>query len=88
MIKDLKATGFEPTLQKIQSYRIKNKPLDSLTNRQREVLEIAFDHGYYDVPRSTSTKELAADLGLDDSTVSEHLQRAERNLLSTVLNRS
>lgn len=88
MIKDLRATGFDPTLQKIQGYRIKSKPLDSLTDRQREVLETAFDRGYYDVPRSTSTKEIANGLGLDDSTVSEHLQRAEHNLLSTVLNRS
>lgn len=41
--------------------------------------------GYYDVPRNASTEEVAAELELDGSTVSEHLQRAERNVLRRVL---
>jgi predicted DNA binding protein len=41
--------------------------------------------GYYEVPRDVSTNEIAAQLDLDSSTVAEHLQRAERNLLSTHL---
>lgn len=88
MVGDLEAAGVGVTLQKLHEYRVQNKPLDTLTERQREVLEIAFDYGYYDVPRSTSTQEIATELDLDDSTVSEHLQRAEQNLLAAVLDRS
>lgn len=62
--------------------------MEKLTARQREVLETAFDRGYYDVPRSASTAEIAAEFDLDDSTVSEHLQRAERNVLAAVFGRS
>ena len=85
---ELQAEGIEVTLRKLQDYRVQETPLDCLTDRQQEVLEVAFENGYYDVPRQASTTELAAELGLDDSTVSEHLQRAERNLLAAVLDRS
>lgn len=85
MVTDFQSSGIEVGLQRIHDYRVPAKPLDSLTDRQREVLEVAYEVGYYDVPRRTTTKEVAAELGLDDSTVSEHLQRAEHNLLSAVL---
>lgn len=82
--------GFEDAdidvaLQGLREYRSRADPLESLTERQREVLEVAYGSGYYDVPRDTSTTEVAAELGVDGSTVAEHLQRAERNLISALL---
>lgn len=59
--------------------------MDSLTERQRTVLETAYAKGYYEVPRHVSSDELAANLDLDKSTVLEHLRRAERNVLSELL---
>ena len=58
--------------------------MDALTDRQREVLEVAYGLGYYDVPRMSSTAEIATELGVDDSTVAEHLQRPEHNLLESL----
>lgn len=80
-----KDAGVDITLEKLRDYRGSDSSLDSLTQRQREILRTAYDLGYYEVPRSTSTNEVAEEVGLDDSTVSEHLQRAEQNLLSSVL---
>ncbi len=77
--------GADVGLIALEDYEGRNGPLDALTDRQREVLEVAFETGFFDVPRSASTADVAAELDLDDSTVAEHLQRAERNLLSTVL---
>ena len=54
---------------------------EELTDRQREVVETASEAGYYEV-REASTAAVAEELGLDPSTVPEHLQRAERNLLT------
>ena len=51
-----------------------------LSDRQREVFEVAFREGYYEVPRETTQRELAAALGLATGTVGEHLQRIEANL--------
>jgi len=77
--------GLSPRI--FRNYRVPDPPLGALTDRQRDVLETAFESGYDDVPRRVSTAELAAALDIDDSTVSEHLQRAERNLIAAVLNR-
>lgn len=85
MVDGLRAAGVEVTLEHLGGYRPADAPLDRLTDRQREVLEVAYERGYYDVPRAASTDEIAAELDLDDSTVSEHLQRAERNLVGAVL---
>lgn len=68
------------------SGRTKEKAiLDVLTDRQQEVMQTAFDMGYYEVPREVSTEEITGTLELDPSTVAEHLQRAERNVLSQLL---
>lgn len=88
MMARFEANGINVTLEKLQSYHVKDSLLDTLTDRQQEVLEVAFGLGYYDVPRRATTTKIATDLGLDDSTVSEHLQRAERNLLTAVLGRA
>ena len=45
----------------------------------------AYEMGYYEVPREVSTADVAAELGVDASTVTEHLQRAEHNLLARYL---
>ncbi len=72
-------------LETLRDYEARDGPLDSLTDRQREVLEVARDLGYFAVPRAATTTEVADALGLDDSTVTEHLQRAERNLVAAVM---
>lgn len=79
------AAGVSTELRTLGPYEGASEPLDELTDRQREVLQTAFDMGYFEVPRAVSAAEIADELGLDQSTVVEHLQRAERNLLGQVL---
>lgn len=81
-IREYETAGVSPDLQQLGSYEGPGQPLDTLTNRQREVIQTAFDMGYYEVPREASTEDVAGELGIDPSTVTEHLQRAERNILS------
>lgn len=52
-----------------------------LTERQREVLEAAFEAGYYEWPRDCSGEAVADDLGISSPTFSQHIQAAERKLL-------
>jgi len=84
-IREYEAAGVSPELEKLGDYEGSEKTLDALTERQKEVVQVAYDMGFYDVPREVSTEEIAAELDLDASTVAEHLQRAERNLLSQQL---
>lgn len=55
-----------------------------LTDRQREVLETAFEAGYYDWPRVTTGEEIADELGISSATFSEHINSAERALLTVL----
>ena len=56
-----------------------------LTDKQRETFEKACDHGYYEVPKKTSIKELAEKLGISPPTVAEHLRKAEAKLFPMFL---
>ncbi|MFB6104209.1 MAG: helix-turn-helix domain-containing protein [Halobacteriaceae archaeon] len=58
---------------------------DRLTDRQREIVETAYGLGYYEIPRAATTDEVADAVGVTPSTVAEHLQRAERNLISHIV---
>lgn len=84
-VAEFETAGISPDLRKLGAYEGPSRPLDALTERQREVLRAAYDLGYYEVPRDASTDEVAAELDVDASTVTEHLQRAERNLLREIL---
>jgi PAS domain S-box-containing protein len=55
-----------------------------LTDRQRETLRMAFHAGYFDQPRSTDAGTVAEELGIAQSTLSQHLRTAERKLIETL----
>ncbi len=57
--------------------------VDSLTSRQRNIVEIALEEGYFDYPRRITLRKLANKVGVSASTVSEVLRRAEKKILST-----
>jgi hypothetical protein len=60
-------------------------PLNELTEKQREVLIEAYKTGYYAIPRKITSQQLADKLGLVDSTVVEHLRKAEQRLMNRLL---
>ncbi|MFO7925262.1 MAG: helix-turn-helix domain-containing protein [Halobacteriota archaeon] len=55
--------------------------ISDFTCRQREVLETAHDDGYYELPRKTTTAEIAKKLGITRRTVEEHLRRGEKKVM-------
>ncbi len=52
-----------------------------LSERQREVFELARREGYYTWPREVSATELAEEIDLSQATVLEHLRKAEAKIL-------
>ena len=58
-----------------------SKDLDFLTEKQREVLELAVSRGYYEDGGEVTLKQLADELGIARSTTGEHLKRAESEVL-------
>lgn len=56
-----------------------------LTPGQRETLLVAFDAGYFDIPRGTDLNALGAEFGVSDSAVSQRLRRGIRSVLERTL---
>ncbi|MGD6850798.1 MAG: helix-turn-helix domain-containing protein [Candidatus Bathyarchaeia archaeon] len=60
-------------------------PLSQLTEKQQIVLLNAYKMGYYDIPRKVNTEEIAKKLGIVDSTVVEHLRKAEQRIIKQII---
>jgi hypothetical protein len=58
--------------------------LPDLSPRQYDALRLAVEDGYYEIPRRTTTAELADRLGVSRRTAEEHLRRAENKLVAAV----
>ncbi|WP_435065049.1 helix-turn-helix domain-containing protein [Halobaculum sp. EA56] len=70
--------ALDVSIERIGPYLETGPPLlAQLTDRQREVLGVALDLGYYDVPRRATHRDIADRLGLSVGTVGEHLQKIE-----------
>ncbi|MFC6723050.1 helix-turn-helix domain-containing protein [Halobium palmae] len=55
-----------------------------LTDRQREVLQTAYERGYFERPKRANATELAAEFGIAPSTFTEHLVAAQRKIFDDV----
>lgn len=56
-----------------------------LTDRQQEVLETAYEQGYFDRPKGANASEVAAMLDISPSTFAEHLAAGQQKLLSALM---
>lgn len=56
-----------------------------VTPSQRDALVAAVEHGYYEVPREISSRELAEELDVTHQPLSEVLRRGTENLVTTRL---
>lgn len=74
------------TIEKItRSQSAARSKTDLLSVRQREILELACDRGYYSWPREASLEGLADELEIAKPTVLEHLRKAEAKILNAEL---
>jgi len=62
-----------------------DSPLNSLTEKQREVLMASYKLGYYDMPRRINTEQLAIKLNLHKSALATHRRKAELRILTQIL---
>ena len=58
-----------------------------LTDRQREVLQVAYHSGFFEWPRSQNGEEVAGVLGITQPTFHQHLRVGQRELLAGVFER-
>ncbi len=71
------------SIEKIsQSRSAAQSNADLLSVRQRELLELACDRGYYSWPRTVTLDDLADELEISKPTILEHLRKAEAKILN------
>jgi predicted DNA binding protein len=59
--------------------------LPDLSPRQREVYRTAHEQGYFEIPRETTTADVAAAVGIERRTAEHHLRRAEQKLADALV---
>lgn len=69
----------------LESLKPVASPSSRLSTRQAEALQAAVEAGYFEWPRRTDAKTIAAELGISHPTFLEHLRKGERKLLSEAL---
>ncbi|MFC5971642.1 helix-turn-helix domain-containing protein [Halomarina salina] len=80
--------GVEYSVERVVSFAAdSNGVLTGLTDRQLEVMRAAVEVGYYDVPKRGDREDIAAALDLSPSTIGRHLQKAERHIVTRLLER-
>lgn len=74
------------TLERKSEFTPSQEPFTSkLTTKQREILSVAMDRGYYEVPRETTLADIGRELDLTPATIGEHLQKIEMKLMKTAM---
>jgi predicted DNA binding protein len=78
--------GVDPDLHEV------NSPLgpdgdseDNITGAQREALLTALEEGYFEVPRKTTLQEVADQLDISDTALSQRLRRGLSGVLTSTL---
>lgn len=81
----LDRSGVEFRLEHLYDGEATTADAATLTPEQRETLQLAYERGYFEIPRGVTTAELAAELGVSDQAVSERLRRGYARLVETVI---
>jgi len=84
-ITDLQKDNFFVKILKITNTKLNEvyfpQVMPQLTNHQKQAIELAYQHGYYDFPRRIELDELAKISKKALSTFREHLRRAEKKIM-------
>lgn len=62
-----------------------NDIVKNMTMRQINALVEAYNNGYYDLPRKVTTEELAKKFLINRRTYEEHLRKAEKEIVNTLI---
>ena len=78
---ELAEAGYDIKIERVTAFGGKS----ILTERQEEVIRVAFSSGYFEYPKRTGSSKLASRLGISISTLSEIMRAAQRRILAEYL---
>jgi predicted DNA binding protein len=73
------------TIRTIQRSGIESEERDGLTEKQREIVRLAHERGYFEVPRETTVSDIAAELDISPQAASKRLRRGIGGMVDHVL---
>jgi predicted DNA binding protein len=79
LVEKIKTLGGEVKVEKVSVLRTASE----LTVAQERVLQLAFELGYYDIPKRTNLDRLAKRLEISKATLDVMLRRAQRKLVAS-----
>lgn len=59
---------------------------NGLTERQQRALSLAYEHGYYEIPRGAQAQQIADEIGISHQALSELLRRGHKRVVETAIN--
>lgn len=59
--------------------------VNAIPPRQRELLNTAYDLGYFEIPREVTLEEIADEMGITKTTASNHMRKAQREVFHFLL---
>ncbi|GAA0229151.1 helix-turn-helix domain-containing protein [Haladaptatus pallidirubidus] len=77
--------GIPLEIQNITEFAGEDKDRYGLSKEQRTTLRLAYDRGYYSIPRETKAEALAEEVGVTHQAISERLRRGHGTLLQNTL---
>ncbi len=77
LVAHLEGRGHTVTLQRLTTLEGDER----LTSRQEDLLQIAYERGYFDHPKRISLRDLAGMFGVSVSTLSEMLRKGQRKIM-------
>lgn len=77
----------EMTFNVINIYQLEDgrKGRFGLSDEQQDTLTLAYDHGYYQIPRKAGATDLGEELDISHQAVSERLRRGHESLVENAL---
>ncbi|QLG50844.1 helix-turn-helix domain-containing protein [Natrinema halophilum] len=78
--------GVGVTVEQVGGKRVAaDSVVGRLSDRQREAVATALELGYYDVPKTATSADVARELGCATATAAEHLQKAESTVFESLI---
>jgi predicted DNA binding protein len=77
LIKRLGEHDADPTIVKMK----KMKEEEMLTEKQEQIIKMAYERGYYDTPKRVGLKDLANAFGVSQATLAETLRRGQKKIV-------
>lgn len=59
--------------------------VNAIPPRQRELLNTAYELGYFEIPREVTLEEIADEMGITKTTASNHMRKAQREVFHFLL---